>query len=149
MTLETRLVAAKDSAEATARSKSQFLANMTHEIRTPLNGIIGMVELALETPLTAEQRELLSTARSSAQSLLAIVNDVLDYQALEGGRAQVAETPFAMSEILDAALAPMREPASRKNLPIRVETSDAVPATFVGDGARVRQVLGLLVGNAI
>jgi len=148
-TNETRLLAAKDSAEAIARSKSQFLANMTHEMRTPLNGIIGMVELALETPLSVEQRDLLSTARGSAQGLLTIVNDVLDYEALESGRAHVDAAPFRMREILDAAVAPMRDPASRKKLAIRVETSDAVPAAFIGDGARVRQVLGLLVGNAI
>ena len=144
-----KLTQARDKAEAASRAKSEFLANMSHEIRTPLNGVIGMTELALDTPLTEEQREFLQTARSSADSLLAVINDVLDYSKVEAGRLDFELRPFELQPELEVALRTVALRAHQKGLELLCDIRPGVPDALVGDPARVRQVLINLLGNAI
>src|SRR5581483_7327461 len=92
---------AKVDAEAASRAKSEFLANMSHEVRTPMNGILGMTELALETKLTSEQREYLNTVKTSAESLLTIINDILDCSKIEAGRLELERIEFNLPEIME------------------------------------------------
>lgn len=141
--------AARQAAEAAARAKSQFLANTTHELRTPLHGIMGMTDLVLETDLTADQREALSLVRRSAEELLAVVNDLLDYARLEAGRLALRAAPFSLRECLDLALAPLAHRARQKGLTFEVEVAPAVPDRLVGDAGRFRQVVLNLAGNAV
>jgi signal transduction histidine kinase/DNA-binding response OmpR family regulator len=144
-----KLTQARDRAEAASRAKSEFLANMSHEIRTPLNGVIGMTELALDTPLTEEQRDFLQTARSSADSLLSVINDVLDYSKVEAGRLDFELRPFELQPELEIALRTVALRAHQKGLELLCDVRPGVPEALVGDPSRVRQVLVNLIGNAI
>jgi signal transduction histidine kinase/FixJ family two-component response regulator len=144
-----QLSAAKVRAEEVARLKSEFLANMSHEIRTPLNGIIGMTELALDTPLSGEQREYLDTVHTSAVNLLAILNDVLDLSKIEAGRMTVECVPFDLGQVLRDLLRPLAIRAFEKGLELVCALDPATPSQVVGDPLRLRQVLINLVGNAV
>jgi signal transduction histidine kinase/DNA-binding response OmpR family regulator len=145
----TALVHAKNAAEEANRAKSEFLANMSHEIRTPMNGIIGMTELALNTPLSTVQRDYLQTVHRSAELLLVILNDVLDFSKIEAGKLQMESIDFSLRQMLDDTLKSFALRAHEKKCELMVDIRPLVPDGLVGDPHRLRQVLGNLVSNAV
>jgi len=129
--------------------KGVFLASLNHEIRTPLSGVMGMLDLLLETQIDEDQRDYLNAARLCAESLSELLNASLQYAALEAGQIVVEETEFSVKEMLEAALSPQRAKADIKQLRLRLTLDAGLPETLIGDASRLRELIGHLVNNAI
>ena len=140
---------AREAAEQTARTRSAFLANMSHEIRTPLNAILGLTELLFDTPLGPEQRHSLDLVRSAGETLLTLLNDILDLSKIEADQLKLESIPFDPGHLIESTLALLAVRAREKRLDLITDVQPGVPPSVRGDPTRLRQILTNLVGNAI
>ncbi len=140
---------AKDAAEAAARAKEEFLANVSHEIRTPLNGILGMTELSLGSGVSGELRTYLDMIRQSGQNLLTIINDILDFSKMESGRMTLEMHSFDLEQLVESVIQLFSYQGEQKGVSVRARMSDGMPRRVAGDPARLRQILINLVGNGL
>ncbi|HET7558199.1 MAG TPA: ATP-binding protein [Rhodanobacteraceae bacterium] len=147
--VQRELLSAKQAAESAMLAKSEFLATMSHEIRTPLNGILPLLDIVLGMPLQPTQRDYLATAHRSAQELLRIVDDILDYSKVEAGKLDLEKVGFNVRELMSNVQRLLDKPAEAKGLALRIVVDEDVRASVRGDPVRLRQILTNLVGNAI
>jgi signal transduction histidine kinase/ActR/RegA family two-component response regulator len=151
-----QLVAANDranglamAAQAANQAKGEFLAHMSHEIRTPMNGVIGMAELLLDGPLSAEQRDSAKTIRDSAGALLTVINDILDFSKIDAGKVELESSPVSVRELLEDVARLIAVLGQSKDLQVTASVDPAVPGWVAGDAGRLRQILLNLGGNAV
>ncbi|MCE1225309.1 MAG: PAS domain S-box protein [Geobacteraceae bacterium] len=139
----------RDAAQAATVAKNEFLANMSHEVRTPLNGIMGLSQLLRTTELTEEQAGYMDMLDSSARSLLALINDILDISRIEAGSLVIQQTVFSLTKLLREVITLYEKPAEEKGISLQLQLPDELPTALVGDPLRLKQVLINLIGNAI
>lgn len=142
------LLKAKDEAERSLKVKERFLANMSHEIRTPMNGVIGMIDLLSETPLSAEQRDYVMTIKKSSETLLNILNDILDLSKIEAGKMALHEAPLSIKDWLDKLIALFRQVANNKGNNLYYTIEEGLPPFIIADETRLLQILSNLTSNA-
>lgn len=146
---EEAMRAARDLAENATKMKDEFLANMSHELRSPMNGVLGMLDVLLDTDLDAEQRDCIQTALQAGEGLLAIINDILDFSKLQADKIVLSRRPFRLQSTVRTVCNTFREQSLRKGLDVGYTIDPAVPETIIGDEGRIRQILFNLVGNAV
>ena len=148
-TLKADLITKAEEARAALDAKRQFVAMMSHEVRTPLTGVLGMIDLVIDTPLTDEQRSMLMRSRESSVALLTIINDILDFSKIEARKLDLESRPLSLKGLVEDVCLSLAPDAARKAIGLSFDVDPAIPEFIVGDSVRLRQILTNLIGNAL